>query len=55
MATPNYTIPRLSRRAFAETCCGAVQWRVKQARQSLAGAAMRWREEGPDSIERGDG
>jgi hypothetical protein len=28
---------------------------VKQARQSLAGALGRWREEGPDSIERGDG
>jgi len=28
---------------------------VKQARQPLAGIARYWREEGPDSIEQGDG
>jgi hypothetical protein len=34
---------------------GVVQYALKQARQPLVCAAMRGREEGPDSIERGDG
>lgn len=33
----------------------AVQCRSKQARQSLVGAVMRRREEGPDTMEQGDG